>query len=189
MCMRLVAVLVILGIVNSVSVRQSRGVVRRPSQQRLIRWTPQYTLRFQLVGYEDRIVVADEEPIDEILTELAVPITIGLPFKRSLRIGKRSFSVSGMVTKTEKRQLMIDVKCADLLESDDMVLDEHGRLVPAISGIKMHSSAIIKIGEEANLGGSNSGGEQWQPDGSIQRQMTKKRFWVRLEIYESNTNR
>jgi hypothetical protein len=187
MSTRLVAVCLVLGILNSVSDNRSQGAVQKPSQLRLIRWTPQYTLRLQIVGYEDLIVAADEQPIDEILAELTVPITIGLPFKRTLRIGKWSFSVSGLVTVTKKRQFAIDIKCAELLESDDMVFDEQGRLVPAISETKLQCSVVVKFGEEMNLGGMRSESEQHLPDGTIQRLVSNKSFCVRLEVYKPKT--
>jgi|GEM_PF-2074638 hypothetical protein len=184
---RLVAVFVVLGTLSSATVDQTRGTVRRPSQVRLIRWTPQYTLRFQIVGYDDVIGAADEKPAGEILAELTVPITIGLPFKRTLRNGKWSFSVSGMVTVTKKRQFVIAVKCAELLESDDMVFDEHGRLTPAISETSVHSSVVVKIGEEINVGGCRGESEQHRPDGSIERRVSKKDFRLRLDVYKPKT--
>jgi hypothetical protein len=181
---RLLAVCLVLGILNSVSDNRSQGAVQKPSQLRLIRWAPQYTLRLQIVGYEDRIVAANQQPIDEILTELTVPITIGLPFKRTLRNDKSSFSVSGLVTVTKKRQFAIDIKCAELLESDVMVLDQYGRLVPAITKRSWHSSVVLKIGGVTNLGGMMSTRGRHLPDGSIQRRVSKRSIRGRLDLFK-----
>ncbi|MBT4867844.1 MAG: hypothetical protein HON53_22310 [Planctomycetaceae bacterium] len=189
MCTRLVAIIMVLGTLSSAPVDQARGAVRRPSQVRTIRWIPQYTLRLRIVGYDDLIVAADEESADEILTELTVPITIGLPFKRSLRNGKSSFSVSGLVTVTKKHQFAIDIKCAESLELDDLVFDEHGRLTPEISETKAHSLVGIKIGVERDVGGGSAANAKRLPDGSIQHRMTKKSFRVRLDVYKPKAGR
>ena len=184
---RLVAVFVVLGTLSSAPVDQARGTVRRPSQPRLIRWTPQYTLRLQIVGYDDLVVAGDEEPTEEILAELTVPVTIGLPFKRTVRNGKSSFSVSGLVTVTKKRQFAIDIKCAEAMESDVMVFDQHGRLVPAISKRSWHSSPVLKFGGETDLGGMISTSALNLPDGSIRRRASRRIIRGRLDVYKPKT--
>jgi hypothetical protein len=141
-----------------------------------------YLLRLRVVGYEDAPATANVKPKEIELRQIAIPVTVGVPFSERLVHGRRILAASGTLIRLANGKHTINkFKFQDQVETDGRILDRRGNWKPAFNGSTYRSSsADVGFGMECVLAGDSSETDRTNPDGSKDRLLSKSSYTIQL---------